>query len=212
MFLIVHLFCPTQGRLQHQGAAGFCGATRVCRPQPRPSASVSSTESHRLVLHCLTCDIMTPPFSYRQFLWSFRLPGEAQKIDRMMEAFASRYCQCNPGVFQSTGSIQTGFRTFHTDTALYFPRLLDALVSFFSFILLFIRGHLATFQLQLLFVTIQYCASTVLLSPFYLQIKCGINIFYSATSLICQQWKVCVCKMTHLWLNQNVFLCACIYK
>eukprot|EP00064_Thunnus_orientalis_P004627 superscaffoldBa00000425_g4639 len=27
----------------------------------------------------------------RQFLWSFRLPGEAQKIDRMMEAFASRY-------------------------------------------------------------------------------------------------------------------------
>ncbi|TKS92000.1 Cytohesin-2 PH, SEC7 and coiled-coil domain-containing protein 2 [Collichthys lucidus] len=38
----------------------------------------------------------------RQFLWSFRLPGEAQKIDRMMEAFAQRYCQCNPGVFQST--------------------------------------------------------------------------------------------------------------
>ncbi|KYO30639.1 hypothetical protein Y1Q_0008269 [Alligator mississippiensis] len=38
----------------------------------------------------------------RQFLWSFRLPGEAQKIDRMMEAFASRYCLCNPGVFQST--------------------------------------------------------------------------------------------------------------
>ncbi|NWU96491.1 CYH1 protein, partial [Upupa epops] len=32
----------------------------------------------------------------RQFLWSFRLPGEAQKIDRMMEAFAQRYCQCNP--------------------------------------------------------------------------------------------------------------------
>lgn len=41
--------------------------------------------------------------SRRQFLWSFRLPGEAQKIDRMMEAFAQRYCQCNPGVFQSTG-------------------------------------------------------------------------------------------------------------
>lgn len=40
---------------------------------------------------------------YRQFLWSFRLPGEAQKIDRMMEAYAARYCQCNPGVFQSTG-------------------------------------------------------------------------------------------------------------
>lgn len=44
---------------------------------------------------------------HRQFLWSFRLPGEAQKIDRMMEAFASRYCQCNPGVFQSTGQTQS---------------------------------------------------------------------------------------------------------
>lgn len=44
-----------------------------------------------------------PAASRRQFLWSFRLPGEAQKIDRMMEAFAQRYCQCNPGVFQSTG-------------------------------------------------------------------------------------------------------------
>merc|ERR1719412_2099979 len=32
----------------------------------------------------------------RQFLWSFRLPGEAQKIDRMMESFAERYCQLNP--------------------------------------------------------------------------------------------------------------------
>ncbi|XP_076839099.1 cytohesin-1-like isoform X2 [Brachyhypopomus gauderio] len=36
----------------------------------------------------------------RQFLWSFWLPGEAQKIDRMMEAFAQRYCSCNMGVFQ----------------------------------------------------------------------------------------------------------------
>uniref|UniRef100_A0A3P8SBG0 Cytohesin-2 n=1 Tax=Amphiprion percula TaxID=161767 RepID=A0A3P8SBG0_AMPPE len=41
----------------------------------------------------------------RQFLWSFRLPGEAQKIDRMMEAFAQRYCHCNPGVFQSTDTL-----------------------------------------------------------------------------------------------------------
>ncbi|XP_038064245.1 cytohesin-1-like [Patiria miniata] len=38
----------------------------------------------------------------RQFLWSFRLPGEAQKIDRMMECFAKRYCETNPGVFEST--------------------------------------------------------------------------------------------------------------
>ncbi|KAL5473939.1 hypothetical protein EMCRGX_G028508 [Ephydatia muelleri] len=38
----------------------------------------------------------------RTFLASFQLPGEAQKIDRMMESFAFRYCQCNPGIFSNT--------------------------------------------------------------------------------------------------------------
>ncbi|CAI5765829.1 cytohesin-1 isoform X3 [Podarcis lilfordi] len=59
----------------------------------------------------------------RQFLWSFRLPGEAQKIDRMMEAFAQRYCQCNPGVFQSTGGrVKTWKRRWFilTDNCLYY--------------------------------------------------------------------------------------------
>ncbi|CAF1187165.1 unnamed protein product [Adineta steineri] len=31
----------------------------------------------------------------RQFLAGFRLPGEAQKIDRLMEKFAGRFCECN---------------------------------------------------------------------------------------------------------------------
>lgn len=64
--------------------------------------------------------------SCRQFLWSFRLPGEAQKIDRMMEAFATRYCDCNPGVFQSTGtstnSLQLTWFVFmvcHVDSSIY---------------------------------------------------------------------------------------------
>ncbi|RZF39341.1 hypothetical protein LSTR_LSTR000862 [Laodelphax striatellus] len=34
----------------------------------------------------------------RYFLEAFRLPGEAQKIDRLMEKFASRYCECNPNL------------------------------------------------------------------------------------------------------------------
>ncbi|PWA80365.1 sec7 domain-containing protein [Artemisia annua] len=37
----------------------------------------------------------------REFLKGFRLPGEAQKIDRIMEKFAERYCSDNPGLFQS---------------------------------------------------------------------------------------------------------------
>ncbi|KAI4356815.1 hypothetical protein L6164_000804 [Bauhinia variegata] len=37
----------------------------------------------------------------RVFLKGFRLPGEAQKIDRIMEKFAERYCKCNPKAFSS---------------------------------------------------------------------------------------------------------------
>lgn len=37
----------------------------------------------------------------RVFLQGFRLPGEAQKIDRIMEKFAERYCKCNPTAFTS---------------------------------------------------------------------------------------------------------------
>jgi len=38
----------------------------------------------------------------RKFLVGFRLPGEAQKIDRMMEAFASQFYQNNPTNFANS--------------------------------------------------------------------------------------------------------------
>lgn len=37
----------------------------------------------------------------RKFLSGFRLPGEAQKIDRLMEKFAERFVCCNPESFKS---------------------------------------------------------------------------------------------------------------
>ncbi|KAL3151968.1 hypothetical protein ABBQ32_001092 [Trebouxia sp. C0010 RCD-2024] len=37
----------------------------------------------------------------RTFLNGFRLPGEAQKIDRLMEKFAERFVSCNPDAFKS---------------------------------------------------------------------------------------------------------------
>ncbi|XP_028934302.1 cytohesin-4 isoform X2 [Ornithorhynchus anatinus] len=62
----------------------------------------------------------------RQFLWSFRLPGEAQKIDRMMEAFATRYCVCNPGVFQSTDTCYVlSFSVIMLNTSLHNPNVRD---------------------------------------------------------------------------------------
>ncbi|XP_074552690.1 cytohesin-4-like [Halichoeres trimaculatus] len=60
----------------------------------------------------------------RQFLWSFRLPGEAQKIDRMMEAFATRYCGCNPGVFKSTDTCYIlSFSIIMLNTSLHNPNV-----------------------------------------------------------------------------------------
>uniref|UniRef100_UPI00358F0540 cytohesin-1-like n=3 Tax=Myxine glutinosa TaxID=7769 RepID=UPI00358F0540 len=62
----------------------------------------------------------------RQFLWSFRLPGEAQKIDRMMEAFAGRYCQCNPGVFQLSDTCYVlSFAIIMLNTSLHNPNVRD---------------------------------------------------------------------------------------
>ncbi|KAK3592669.1 hypothetical protein CHS0354_015971 [Potamilus streckersoni] len=62
----------------------------------------------------------------RQFLWSFRLPGEAQKIDRMMECFAERYCESNPGVFTSTDTCYVlSFAIIMLNTSLHNPSVKD---------------------------------------------------------------------------------------
>eukprot|EP00053_Salpingoeca_punica_P019678 m.200806 g.200806 ORF g.200806 m.200806 type:complete len:1530 (-) comp17699_c1_seq2:138-4727(-) len=59
------------------------------------------------VMHAYTdlMDFKKMPFldALRLFLSSFRLPGESQKIDRLMEKFAQRYCETNSdnGVFAS---------------------------------------------------------------------------------------------------------------
>lgn len=53
------------------------------------------THLHILV-RCILCVLI---FHIGMFLSKLRLPGEAQKIDRMMERFAGKYCTCNPGLF-----------------------------------------------------------------------------------------------------------------
>eukprot|EP00040_Diaphanoeca_grandis_P037047 m.239464 g.239464 ORF g.239464 m.239464 type:complete len:392 (-) comp33745_c5_seq1:290-1465(-) len=58
----------------------------------------------------------------RKYLWSFRLPGEAQKIDRMMESFAARYVECNPGIFSHQDTCYVlAFSVIMLNTALHNP-------------------------------------------------------------------------------------------
>ena len=51
------------------------------------------------------CLAMIPEVSVhgfgRKYLDGFRLPGEAQKIDRLMEKFAERFVNCNADTFKS---------------------------------------------------------------------------------------------------------------
>lgn len=64
--------------------------------------------------------------NYRQFLWSFRLPGEAQKIDRMMECFAQRYCQLNPDIFTNADTCYVlSFAIIMLNTSLHNPSVKD---------------------------------------------------------------------------------------
>ena len=64
----------------------------------------------------LNCFAMEMDFSgmqidtaLRKFQTYFRMPGEAQKIERLMEVFSSRYCQCNPDVVSKLSSTDTTF-------------------------------------------------------------------------------------------------------
>ncbi|KAI8905471.1 hypothetical protein EDD86DRAFT_229201 [Gorgonomyces haynaldii] len=62
-------------------------------------------EENIQIMHCFVdlMDFTGLKFveALRQFLQSFRLPGEAQKIDRFMLKFAAQYCKGNPEVFAS---------------------------------------------------------------------------------------------------------------
>jgi Sec7-like guanine-nucleotide exchange factor len=49
----------------------------------------------------------------RKLLSKFRLPGEAQKIDRIMNSFALKYCENNPNEFTNSGKfLQHNFDPF----------------------------------------------------------------------------------------------------
>lgn len=62
--------------------------------------------------------------SLRHHLAGFRLPGEAQKIDRIMEAFAARFVACNPGVFADQDvAFVLGFSTILLNTDAHNPQV-----------------------------------------------------------------------------------------
>ncbi|CAF3684350.1 unnamed protein product [Rotaria sordida] len=56
----------------------------------------------------------------RRYLSTFILPGEAQKIDRIMEAFAQRYYECNPHIYATAEVCYiVSFATIMLNTSLH---------------------------------------------------------------------------------------------
>jgi IQ motif/SEC7 domain-containing protein len=63
----------------------------------------------------------------RKFQTYFRMPGEAQKIERLMEVFGQRYCQCDRDVVAGFRSPDTvfvlAFAIIMLNTDLHTPNL-----------------------------------------------------------------------------------------
>ncbi|XP_076682118.1 brefeldin-resistant Arf-GEF family protein schizo isoform X7 [Andrena cerasifolii] len=78
--------------------------------------------SHELDLSGMQVDV-----ALRKFQAYFRMPGEAQKIERLMEVFSQRYCQCNPDVVARLRSADTvfvlAFAIIMLNTDLHTPNL-----------------------------------------------------------------------------------------
>ncbi|BGP41544.1 hypothetical protein JCM10449v2_005535 [Rhodotorula kratochvilovae] len=78
-----------------------------CEPLPKGEVTrVLASSSDPFHLAALQAYLRLFPFDHlaldialRVFLSSASLPSETQQIDRVMEAFARRYCECNPDLF-----------------------------------------------------------------------------------------------------------------
>lgn len=78
----------------------------------------------------------------RFFLRGFRLPGEAQKIDRIMEKFAERYCKCNPTSFTSADTAYVlAYSVIMLNTDAHNTMVKDKASLFTSFMLRFLHFH-----------------------------------------------------------------------
>ncbi|XP_020713557.1 uncharacterized protein LOC101454088 isoform X4 [Ceratitis capitata] len=83
------------------------------------------------VLNCFALELdlsgMQVDVALRKFQAYFRMPGEAQKIERLMEVFSQRFCQCNQDIVGRLRSSDTifvlAFAIIMLNTDLHTPNL-----------------------------------------------------------------------------------------
>ncbi len=90
------------------------------KPEPHPYAQAVLSEYAKLSVK----SGMSLPDALRTFLDKFKLPGEAQKIDRIMEMFAKTYHEQNKNQFPSQDdAYRTAFATIMLATDLHNPAI-----------------------------------------------------------------------------------------
>ena len=65
--------------------------------------------SRRCFAHDIDLSGMQVDVALRKFQTHYRMPGEAQKIERLMQVFAQRYCQCNRDIVAKMRDADTMF-------------------------------------------------------------------------------------------------------
>lgn len=53
----------------------------------------------------------------RKLLMQVELPKETQQIDRLLQGFADRYHECNPGIYINTGMFERAIKHWHILTS-----------------------------------------------------------------------------------------------
>jgi len=115
----VALFLYREGRLSKKQIGTFIGDYHDFNQQVLSEFVILHEFTHLILVQAL-----------RQFLWSFRLPGEAMQIDRIMEAFAKHYCLQNPNLFEETDTCYLlSFSIIMLNTALHNPNVKKKITS-----------------------------------------------------------------------------------
>jgi len=112
-------FLYREGRLSKKQIGAFIGGHNEFNQQVLSEFVILHEFTHLILVQAL-----------RQFLWSFRLPGEAMQIDRIMEAFAKHYCRQNPNLFEETDTCYLlSFSIIMLNTALHNPNVKKKITS-----------------------------------------------------------------------------------
>jgi Sec7-like guanine-nucleotide exchange factor len=87
---------------------------------------IETGEEMNLYINSIDFSGCTIDEGLRRLSYQFRLPGEGQKIDRIMQKFAERYCLQNPNIFaEADDAYVLAYSTIMLNVTLHNPKVKD---------------------------------------------------------------------------------------